>query len=291
MSTGYTNITVSLFLRCSSCVKIYRVNGWIIRLCTPLSIRPSGPLSCDEIKMSKLMLGKEAQKEIASELAEAADSGKGRFRKLAPMKDDDGVWRVGSRLRNFVPFTKDTKMPKILPTNHPMTILIMRHAHEFAHAGQDGTLSRFHMKGYRTIRAGHVAKNIKNQCVPCRKFARVTISQPLGELSFERLNTPIAWGYCQLDLFGPFSCRGDVNPRTTKKPWAMIIEDANSGADHLDIVQDYSTNAVLLTLRRFGSLRGWPGIICSDPGSQLESAGGKLENWWVTMKRTTMARS
>ena len=230
-----------------------------------------------------MMLVKEAQKEIASELAEAADSGKGRFRKLAPMKDEDGVYRVGSRLRNFVPFTKDTKMPKILPTNHPMTILIMRNAHEFAHTGQDGTLSRFYAKGYWAIRAGHVAKKVKNDCVPCRKFARLTISQPLGELSFERLNTPIAWGYCQLDLFGPFSCRGDVNPRTTKKTWAMIIEDANSGAVHLDIVQDYSTNAVLMTLRRFGALRGWPGIICSDPGSQLESAGGKLESWWVTM--------
>ena len=63
----------------------------------------------------------------------------------------------------------------------------------------------------------------------------------------------------------------------------MIIVDCNSGAVHLDIVQDYSTNAVLLSLRRFGALRGWPKIICSDPGSQLESASGKLDNWFVTM--------
>ena len=174
-------------------------------------------------------------------------------------------------------------MPKILPTHHRMTLLIMRSVHEFSHSGQDGTLSRFHAKGYWTVRAGHVAKNVKNQCIPCRKISKLTISQPLGEFSFERLNTPVAWGYCQLDLFGPYKCRGDVNPRTTKKTWAMIIEDVNSGAIHLAIVQDYSTNAVLLTLRRFGSLRGWPGIICSDPGSQLESASGKLENWWVTM--------
>ena len=40
---------------------------------------------------------------------------------------------------------------------------------------------------------------------------------------------------------------GDVNPRTTKKTWAVVIEDANSGAVHLDIVQDYSTQAVLMT--------------------------------------------
>ena len=54
----------------------------------------------------------------------------------------------------------------------------------------------------------------------------------------------------------------------------------NSGAVHLDIVQDYSAEAILLSLRRFGALRGWPGIIYSDPGSQLVSASGKLVAWW-----------
>ena len=63
----------------------------------------------------------------------------------------------------------------------------------------------------------------------------------------------------------------------------MIIEDVNSGGVHLDTVQYYSANAVMLSLRRFGSLRGWPGVIFSDPGSQLEAASGKLENWWSSM--------
>ena len=78
-------------------------------------------------------------------------------------------------------------------------------------------------------------------------MSKLTIEQPLGEFSLERLTTPCAWGFCQLDLFGPIKCRGDVNPRTTKKTWAIVIEDVNSGAVHLDIVQDYSTHAVLLT--------------------------------------------
>ena len=109
------------------------------------------------------------------------------------------------------------------------------------------------------------------------------LSQPLGGFPDDRLSEPVAWGYCQLDLFGPFSCRGDVNPRTSKKTWGIVIEDSNSGAVHLDIVQDYSAHAVMMSLRRFGSLRGWPGVICSDPGSQLESASGKLDTWWTSM--------
>ena len=42
--------------------------------------------------------------------------------------------------------------------------------------------------------------------------------------------------------------------------------------------------AVVETLRKFAALRGWPIIISSDPGSQLESAAGKLETWWTEMK-------
>ena len=52
----------------------------------------------------------------------------------------------------------------------------------------------------------------------------------------------------------------------------------NSGGVHIDIIQDYSAQAVLLTLRRFGSVRGWPGVIYSDPGSQLEAGGGNLKH-------------
>ena len=105
----------------------------------------------------------------------------------------------------------------------------------------------------------------------------------MGEFTLDLLNAKVALGDCQLDLFGPYHCRGSVNARQTKKIWGMIIEDVNSGAVHLDVVEDYSTSAVLSSLRRFGNLRGYPGIISSDPGSQLESASGKLESWWVTM--------
>ena len=252
--------------------------AWILRLGVP-----SGPLSYEEVKNAKRVLIRYAQKEIEPELMEASQSGKGRFRKLAPVVDEDGIWRVGSRMRNLVPFTVDSALPKIIPLHHKVTLLIMRDCHHFCHAGQDGTLSRFRAMGFWCVKGGCLAKKVKTECVTCRKIEKITLSQPLGEFPMERLNEPVAWGYCQLDLFGPFHCRGDVNPRTTKKTWGMVVEDANSGAVHLDIVQDYSTNAVLMTLRRFGSLRGLPGIVCSDPGSQLESASGKLDNWWVSM--------
>ena len=105
----------------------------------------------------------------------------------------------------------------------------------------------------------------------------------MGEIPEERLQDLHAWGYCQLDLFGPYMCRSDVNTRSSKKTWGIIIEDTNAGSVHLDIVSDYSAQAVISTLHRFGCLRGWPSVICTDPGSQLESAGGQLCQWWTAM--------
>ena len=82
--------------------------------------------------------------------------------------------------------------------------------------------------------------------------------------------------------------RGYNLSRTTKifaksrkfLPAKLSTFKVNSGAVHIDIVLDYSAEAVLLTLRRFGALRGWPGVMQSDPGSQLVSASGKLVKWW-----------
>ena len=247
---------------------------------------PYKSLSAKELNDAKFMLIKYAQKELVTELKSAADHGTGRYRKLAPVLGEDNVYRVGARMQHHVPFTFDSKMPVIIPPKHRLTLLAMEESHNVSHAGQDGTVSRFRAEGYWTVGAGRIAKTVKNKCVPCRKTSGKTLNQPLGEIPAERLQQPVAWGHCQLDLFGPFVCRGDVNPRTSKKIWGLIIEDVNSGGVYIDIVTDYSAQAVLMTMRRFGSLRGWPGVVHSDPGSQLESAGGKLEFWWRNMEET-----
>ena len=262
---------------------IVRVLCWILRLATSGGDK-SCILSSAELLKAKTTVIKHAQKDMAVELLLAKDKGAGRYRKLAPSCDDDGVWRVGSRLRNFVPFTSDNKMPVILPPKNRITLLIMREAHQFAHTGQDGTLCRFHYNGYWTIGAGHLARSIKKQCVPCRKLDKVTLSQAMGNIPEERFLDLKPWGYCQIDLLGPFTCRSDVNARVSKKIWAIIVEDVNSGAVHLDVVSDYSADAVIMAMWRFASIRGWPSVAHSDPGSQLVSASGTLVSWWDEMQ-------
>ena len=106
----------------------------------------------------------------------------------------------------------------------------------------------------------------------------------MGSIPAEKFVDPVAWGNVELDLFGPYWCRGDVNKRTKIKVWGIIIVDKNSSAIHCDVVMDYGSQEVIKTLKRFGSLRGWPSKVTSDPGSQLESASGSLTSWWEELQ-------
>lgn len=208
----------------------------------------------------------------------------GRYKALAPKKDENGVWRVGTRMNSCIPFTNDGRPPILLPFNHRVTWLLMLQVHKDAgDVGAEATLAAFRQRGYWVPQGGKMAKSLRSKCVPCRKLDAACQKIPLGPIPDARLAQPVAWGRTELDLFGPYWCRGETDPRKKVKVWGIIMEDKNSTALHLDIVSGYSTDDVLAALRRFASVRGWPAVITSDPGSQLESASGKLAPWWDSM--------
>ena len=159
----------------------------------------------------------------------------------------------------------------------------MEDVHSKKHSGVEETVSRFRMQGFWTPQAGKLAKSVKSACVVCRYLDKQVMCQTMGSLPKSQLVSPVAWGQLELDLFGPFTCRSDVNKRSSCIVWAMVLIDRNSGAVHSDVVMDYSASETIKTLRRFAALRGWPVRIYSDPGSQLVSSSGKLESWWNSM--------
>ena len=216
---------------------------------------------------------------------------KGQYKSLAPVQGEDGLWRIGGRMRSHVPFTENNQMPIILPYDSPVTRLLMRNAHEVGHGGQDRTLLEFRRLGFWTVRGGRLAKAMSEQgrCVKCQKLEPSLMKEEMGLLPEEVLKEREAWGRVQLDLFGPMVVKSDVKARTTMKVWGIVVEDVASGAVYLDVLRDYSAGEVMVVLRRFGSIRGWPGVIQTDPGSQLESAGGKLTAWWEEASRSMEA--
>ena len=133
---------------------------------------------------------------------------------------------------------------------------------------------------------GVLAQSVRRKCVRCRYLDMLPMSQTMGQRAMDFSHKPSVWKHVKIDLMGPFICRGEKNPRITLKKWAAVIEDVYSGAVHCDVVEDYSAAAVILMMRKFAALRGWPTLVSSDPGSQLVSAGDKMESWFREMERS-----
>ena len=247
-----------------------------------------GVLTVKEIDLAKEFWIKYVQASEVEELKKSVSDGSGKihgkYRRLAVFEDEKSIWRVGSRMVEFTPFTLDQKPPAFLPRHSKFTVLLMEKAHRRKHSGVEETVAQFRLQGYWTTQASKLAKKVKSECITCRRLDKKPMIQEMGNIPKDLLVNQVAWGHVEMDLFGPFSCRSEVNKRATKKVWGLVIVDCNSGAVHCDIVLDYSAEETLKALRRFASLRGWPSVISSDPGSQLESSSGRLESWWNTMR-------
>ena len=100
--------------------------------------------------------------------------------------------------------------------------------------------------------------------------------QVMGQLPLERLRPSPPWAYVGVDLFGPFTTRGEVNRRARGKAYGVIFNCFVTRAVHIDLATDYSMNGFLQVLRRFVSLRGYPKEMYSDGGSQLLAASKEL---------------
>ena len=81
-----------------------------------------------------------------------------------------------------------------------------------------------------------------------------------------------------IDLFGPQDIRDDVVKKGPRK-YKKIYTCTSTRAVHLDVATDYSTEAVLHTVRRLMAARGDVRTIISDPGSQLVRASKDLTAW------------
>ena len=267
--------------------KLFRILAyafqWLLACTVNKNLTRRYVLTPRALSMSKNLWVKMAQKDIEEELELSVSQRNvkisGRFRRLCPFKDDTEIWRVGSRLREFTPFTADKKPPILLPQKHRLTLLLMINAHEKTHGGVVETVSQFRLAGFWTIKAKQLAKFIKDRCVICRYLDHTPMQQSMGAIPGEVLRNPSAWDHVEIDLFGPFECKSDVHKRASKKIWGMIVVDKNSKAIHCDVVYDYSTQETIKTFRRFACLRGWPARVTSDPGSQLASAAGNMGSW------------
>ncbi|XP_067936851.1 uncharacterized protein [Watersipora subatra] len=242
------------------------------------------------IEQSKKLLIKDVQLTMTDELTK---SKRGRYARLKPTKDSEGIWVIGERMVESNPLKHTPTDPpqRLLPSMHPLSRLLMEESHrQGGHRGRDATLARFR-HDYWVPQGTSLAKWVKNSCRMCRIREPKLLSQQMGCLPLGKLQQSAPFTNTVLDLFGPFPIRGEVQKRSTGKAWGVIFMDLYSRAVHIEPVFSYDTSSFLMALRRFTNIRGWPKVLYSDPGSQLTHADKELKSIWRNIDRDALYKA
>ena len=72
-----------------------------------------------------------------------------------------------------------------------------------------------------------------------------------------------------MDFLGPYKVKAMNNARSFLKVWPVIFGCLNTGAMHIELNKTYGTDALLLSISAFTSIRGYPSVFYTDRGTQL----------------------
>ena len=162
-------------------------------------------ISAQNLKEAENFVVKEIQKSVDHDV----EKKNGQYHTLRPVLDVDGLWVVGRRLRNNNVMSADSTLQKLLPTCHPGTRLLMDRAHREGHRGRDATLARFRQY-YWVPHGSKLASSVKKNCQLCKLREATLSKQEMGPLPDTRLKPAPAFNHVMLDLFGPYTVRGEV---------------------------------------------------------------------------------
>ena len=206
-----------------------------------------------------------------------ADIKKGKYKRLCPRKNEQGIYVVGGRGERWIEMSHNKNEVILLPYDHRFSRLYAEHIHRQGHLGVLSTSSKIRTK-FWIIKLLKMVKSIRYNCVICKKLDKRLSEQIMGKLPVERLKPSPAWSCTAIDLFGPFKIKDEVKKRTIGKTYGVIFNCLATRAVHVDLAADYSTEKFLMVLRRFVSIRGFPSKLYSDNGPQLVAANEELKN-------------
>ncbi|XP_068680729.1 uncharacterized protein [Montipora foliosa] len=139
----------SLLTTCSSFIKVRKVLAYVLRFVHNLrqKSKETGAISVEELRRSETFLYKWAQENLNRE-----DVGKS----LTARKDDQGIPRAHGRLEKIRTLPAEMRNPIILPHNHRIVLLLLKHLHEKrAHCGYKSltyeSRKKFWIIGVRSI--------------------------------------------------------------------------------------------------------------------------------------------
>ena len=225
---------------------------------------------------------------------------KGHLRSLRAVKRADGMIVISGRAGQLLNIGYDRESLMVLMPQHKYSRLYLRMIHDgegnIEHNGILTDLNKSRER-YWIPHAKRILTKIRADCFRCRLMHRRLEKQIMAPLPVTRLKPCPVWSTTSLDIFGPLQIVDAVKRRTTGKCWGLIASCTVTRCAHLDITENYSTDSMLMALRRFVAERGCVAEFQSDKGSQLiasaKEVAGEMANWswdkkefegWATSK-------
>ncbi|TKS65758.1 hypothetical protein D9C73_028515 [Collichthys lucidus] len=238
----------------------------------------SQPMTLNDLKKAEKAIIHYTQLEAFPEEMETLQrknahlSRQSRIRMLDPILQN-GLLLTGGRLSRMA-MPESQKHPVILPKNHHVSKVLLRHIHEqLGHCGRNHVLAKLRQK-YWIPAANSLARKIRSECVFCRRQHALLGEQKMADLPKERVtpNSP-PFTYVGADYFGPIIVK---RGRSEVKRYGVIFTCFTTRAVHLEVASSLDTDSCINAIRRFVSRRGQVQQIRSDNGTNLISADREL---------------
>ena len=272
--------------RFSSWKKLVRVTAYIYKF---ISKKGTGNrIEADIHGLTEEEFGK-AEKYWIRRAQSYLDLSSAQLEKLSPFTDEEGVVRIYGRLEHMSIFDYGRKHPILLPKKHPICIMIVHQIHEHVlHPGHLRVMAEVRKK-FWIIGLRSLAKAVGKNCVSCRKWRGKSLDQKMADLPSFRLKPGYPFENTAIDYFGPICVKYGYRGR--KKAYGAVFTCLTTRAIHLELVTDLSTDAFLLSFRRFISLYGTPKKIRSDNGSNFVGASKEIKVMINQWKEKNVERS
>ncbi|XP_050309035.1 uncharacterized protein LOC126745307 [Anthonomus grandis grandis] len=272
-----------LFLKFSSFSRLQRVIAYILRFIhnskNKLS-RSDGALTVTELSSVLQLIVQILQKKYFSKEICELKSNKPLSNKnlisLKPFVDTFGILRVGGRL-DYAEVSYDQKHPILLPANDYVVSLMLSREHKrLGHAGPQNVLSNFRLRFWPLNGLRQIKRLIRN-CTVCFRFNAQTNQQIMASLPKERITISRPFQKVGVDFGGPFFLKSSrLRKANVIKGYIALFVCMSTKAVHLEIVSSLSTEAFLMTFKRFISRRGNPTVVFSDNATNFAGARNQL---------------
>ncbi len=280
-----TSVHTTLFTAFSSFCKVCRCSAYLIRFIAYLKDKSTvrcGPLTVKEFNCAKVRLIRWSQAVSFPEDLMHLDkfqcvASKSKLVQLSPFLDSDRLLSVGGRLQN-AQLPNKARHPIILPSDHPITYLIIDDIHRCAlHSGFTLTFSTIRQE-YWILRGRDKVRHAIRKCITCRKSTAKTLTQLMGNLPKGRVVPTRPFYHAGVDFAGPFSTKMKKGRHVSvEKSYMAIFVCFATKAVHLEAVTSLATDTFIACYERFVARRGVSAHLYSDCGTNFVGADKVLQ--------------